>query len=142
MEAFKLRVDKLNGLIEVQLQANGAKGARVMLDPSFLRGSLSVLKEYVAGVPGDPDDQSQKDEIANTSEDIYFANIVHTSHVGVMSETIFGVFSLHDFVDASRAAQEKSLDSREVVSVDNLVAISAPGPQKKLILELLGVLLG
>lgn len=130
---FKLRFDKATGMLDVYLEASGQKGERVSLDPTMLRTNLDMLKRYAAGLAVEQDDAAQKDDIA-VGEQIHFANIVHCSHVGDRSETIFGVFSMADWVEATRPADGSK--SQEITSFDSLVAVSAPGVQKKLVLEL------
>ena len=129
---FKLRVDKATGLLDVYLEAAAQKNQRVSLDTSLLQTNLSGLKQYVAGVAVNEDDAAVKEDIA-ISEIARFANMVHCSHMGPRAETIFGVFSIGEWVEATRSADEKN---RTVTSVDTLVAISTLALQKKLMLDL------
>lgn len=127
---FRLRPDKATGLIDVFLEVTGCKGERVVLDPVLLRSNLDVLKRYAAGVTVEPDERTEKDEVS-VSETASYANIAHFSHMGSRAETIFGLFSLTDWVDATR--QDKPV---EITSADVLVVMSTTALQKKLLQDL------
>lgn len=129
---FRLRSDKETGLTEILLQASGQRGERVALDPIVMRTNLEMLKRYAAGLAEAEDDASQKDDIV-VGEMNTFANMVHFSHMGPRAETIFGVFSLSDWVEATRHGKG---DVPEIKSYDALVAVSTTAFQKKLLLEL------
>ena len=131
---FKLRQDRGANLIEVWLEGSGAKPERVSVDPTLLRANLQVLKQYVTGLAGDPDEGSVREDIA-LSETLTFSNIIHFSQMTGRAETIFGLFSFSDWVEAAR--ESDSLKVPEVQSIDQVVAISSAGLQKKLILELI-----
>jgi hypothetical protein len=128
-----LRLDRAAGLIEVCFEGNGTKPERVSVDPTLLRANLQALKQYVAGLQGDPDEESAREDIA-LAETLTFSNIIHFSQMSGRAETIFGLFSFSDWVDATR---ESNLKVPEVESIDQVVAISSTGLQKKLILELI-----
>lgn len=129
---FRLRSDKGTGLTEILLQASGQRGERVALDPVVMRTNLEMLKRYAAGLVEGEDDAAQKEDIA-VGETNTFANIVHFSHMGPRAETIFGVFSLSDWVEATKHGKG---DVPEIKSYDTLVAVSTTAFQKKLLLEL------
>jgi len=129
---FRLRVDKSSGLFEILLEAGGQKGERVIFDPVLIQNNHEHLKQYIAAVPVDPDDKAQKEEIF-TTEQANFGNVIHLSRVGNSAETIFGVFSLSDWVSES---QQATRTTGEITSYDAVVAISTSALQKKLVLEL------
>jgi hypothetical protein len=129
---FKLRFDKITGLVDVYLEVSGGKGVRASLDFNILGSNLEVLSRYAAGLAVEQDDAAQKEEVA-ISEESYFANILHCSNIGTRSETIFGVFGIADWVEAARSEGNKP---PEVTSFDSVVAISTPAVQKKLVLEI------
>ena len=85
----------------------------------------------------DEEDAAQKDDVA-VMEQASFANIVHFCQMGGRAETTFGVFSLSDWVEATR--QSEGSKTPEIKSFDNVVAISTAGLQKKLLLEILLIL--
>jgi hypothetical protein len=131
---FKLRLDKATGLLDVYLEASsGQKGERVGLDPNILASNVEMLRRYAAGLAVEQDDAAQKEDIS-VSEQTHFANVMHCSNMGTRSETIFGVFSIADWVEATRSETTKK---PEVTSVDSVVAISTPALQKKLVLEVI-----
>ncbi len=130
---FKLRAEKNTGLIDVLLECYGQKGERVSLDAVLLQGNLDPLKKYAAGLAGDPDDSTEREEITVTDQ-VIFANVAHFSQMGGRAETSFGVFSVNDWVEASRQPQG---GAAEIKSVDVLAAMSTSGLQKKLLMELL-----
>lgn len=130
---FKLRVDKSSGLIEVLLEASGQKGERVVFDPILVQNNLENLKQFTAAVPIDPDDKAQKEEVS-TTEQANFGNVIHLSRVGDRAETIFGNYSLSDWVSES---QQATRSTGEITSHDVVVAISTTALQKKLVLELI-----
>src|SRR4051794_13000036 len=77
---FKLRVDKITGLLDVYLEANGGqRGERVCLDPNILASNSEVLKRYAASMPVDQDDAAQKEDVT-VSEQAHFANVMHCSN--------------------------------------------------------------
>ncbi len=129
---FRLRADKSTGLIDVLLEGSGQKGERVMFDPVLLRGNLDSLKRYAASSAIEQDDAAQKEDTLAVDQAV-FANIVHFSQVGGRAETVFGMFSLSDWVEATRQTQEKT---PEIRSVDVVAVMSSPAFQKKLLLEL------
>lgn len=130
---FRLRTDKSTGLIEVLLEGSGQKGERVALDPVLMRTNLEALKQYAANVSVDQDDGALKEDVA--SGDLSsFANIVNFSQMGGRAETAFGVFSVADWVEATRQTQEKE---PQIKSFDTFVVMSTAGLQKKLLLELI-----
>lgn len=133
---FKLRTDKVSGLVEILLEAAGQRGERVTFDPVVTRSNLTELKRYAASVAVPEDDGAQKEDVT-VGEGGAFANMVHFSQMGGRAETIFGTFSLADWVEATR--QSKS-EVREIKSYDSVVAMSTAGFQKKLLLELVLVL--
>ena len=135
---FKLRFDKVTGLVDIFLEApGGQRGERVSLDPSILFTNLDTFKKYCAGLTVEQDDAAQKEDIL-VSERSHFSNIIHFSKMDTRSETVFGVFSLHDWVEASRA---EGSAKAEISSFDAVVAYSTSALQKKLILEII-VLVG
>jgi hypothetical protein len=77
------------------------------------------------------DDATQKEDIS-VSEERHYANMLHCSNMGNRTETIFGAFSFHDWVEATRSAT-----SVQVVSFDRLAVFGTSGFQKKLLLELI-----
>ncbi|HEV2330615.1 MAG TPA: hypothetical protein VG077_07770 [Verrucomicrobiae bacterium] len=129
---FKLRVDKSTGLIEFLLEASGQKGERVIFDPVLIQNNHEHLKQFIAAVPVDPDEKAQKEEVS-TAEQVNFCNVIHLSRVGNRAETIFGVFSLSDWVSES---QQATRTTGEITSYDAVVAVSTSSLQKKLVLEL------
>jgi len=131
-------MDKASGIVEIDLEQRGRKGERVSLDPVILRTNLAGLKEYVAALQHEPDDLSLKEEIPVSDFDTY-ANVVHICQLLNTAETIFSLFRFADWVEAAR--QEGSSTVREVMSEDQLVVISSPGLQKKLLLELVSLLM-
>jgi hypothetical protein len=130
---FKLRFDKSTGLIDVLLASSGQKGERVIFDPVLLRTNLDVLKRFVASAGPAQDDAALKEDVS-VGDQASFANILHLSSMGGRAESIFGVFSLADWVEATRSGHDKGA---EIVSFDNVVAMSTSALQKKLILELI-----
>jgi hypothetical protein len=129
---FRLRSDKSSGLVEVLLEASGQRGERITLDPVVIGSNLQILKQYAAGLAYPEDDGAQKDDIA-AGETSAFANILHISQMGGRAETIFGVFSMSDWAEATRQTRS---DAMEITSYDTVVAMSTTGFQKKLLLEL------
>ncbi len=51
------------------------------------------------------------------------------------AETIFGVFSAFDWIEATK--QSGLVVAAQVDAIDNIVVISSPGFQKKLLMELI-----
>lgn len=131
---FKLRIDKVSGVIDVLLEASGQKGERIIFDPVLLRTNLDTLKKFAASSKVDPDDSAQKEEVS-VSETPSFANILHFSRMGDRGETTFAVFSLYDWVEATRPSTGEK--ATEIKSYDNVVAVSTAAIQKKLILEII-----
>lgn len=129
---FKLRSDKSTGMVEVLLEVTGQRGERITLDPVVLQSNLHVLKQYAASLIGAEDDAVQKDDVT-AGEAITFANIVHVSQMAGRAETIFGVFSVSDWVEATKQGKQ---DTPEIKSYDAIVVISSAAFQKKLLLEL------
>jgi hypothetical protein len=128
---FKLRRDKTTRLIDILLETTSQKGERISLDPSLLQTNIQIFKQYLVRVPTVEDDAAIKEDISVTEQGT-FSNILHCGHMGASAETIFGVFSLSDWIDAANTP-----GSREVLCYDNVVVISRPEFQKKLIAELL-----
>jgi hypothetical protein len=135
---FRMRLDKGSGFVEIDVERRGRKGERVSFDPVILRSNLQGLKEYVASLPYDIDEQSIKEEVSVSDFDTY-SNVIHICQVGGTAETIFSFFRFADWVEASR--QESKSADREVFSDDGIVVISNPGLQKKLLLELISLLI-
>jgi hypothetical protein len=134
---FKLRFDKVTGLLDVFLEvAGGQRGERVVLDPTILLSNLDSFKKYSASLVSEQDDAAQKEDIL-VSEHSLFANIVHFSNLGVRAETVFGVFSFHDWVEASRSDGGQK---QQISSFDSLAVFSSSGVQKKLLLEMMMLL--
>lgn len=131
---FKLRFDKPSGLLDVYLEGRAQQGERISVDWGLMRLNLDTLRKYAAGLTVDEDDAAQKEDVA-VSEQASFANVLHFSHMGLRAETIFGVFSIADWAEASRGSEGSK--PPEVRGFDNLVAISTLGVQKKLLLEML-----
>lgn len=134
---FRLRLDKQTGLIEILLKAN-PRGERVTLDPIVVGSNLGIFKQYAAGLGIEPDDSAEMEDVT-VGESNTFANIVFLTHMGHRAETTFGLFSLHDWVEAGR--QPKAA-SAEVASHDVLVAVSTTAFQKKLLSELMVLMAG
>jgi hypothetical protein len=135
--AFRLR--KLAcpaGFIEVSLKGSGVRGERVILDPTLLRSNLLMLKKYAASLGFDGDEDTQDEELP-IGEAVTFCNIVHFSRMGGVAETNFGVFSLSDWVEATRTPGEKVVD---IHSVDALRLISNTAMQQQLLNELILIL--
>ena len=130
---FRIRTDKETGLTEILLQASGQRGERIAFDPVVMHTNLEMLKRYAAGLIETEDDAAQKEDIA-VGEANTFANMMHFSHMGPRAETIFGAFSLSDWVEATRQGKG---DVPEIKSYDTLVAMSTTAFQKKLLLELI-----
>ena len=134
---FRLRFDKSKGVVDVQLEQRGLKAERVSLDPLIIRTNLNMLKEYAAEVPCEADETALTDDIVALTDADTYSNVIHLCQMGGRAETIFGLFRLADFVDATR---QKDVSTRVVESLDALVVISTSGFQKKFVLELLAVL--
>jgi len=130
---FKLRPDKATGLLDVYLQTSGQNGERVSFDPFVMRSNQEDLKRFVASLSAEQDDTAQKEEIP-VSQEVNFANIVNFARVGERAETVFGIYSLSDWAEATR---QTTSGPREIKSIDTVVVISTLGFQKKLLLELL-----
>jgi hypothetical protein len=130
---FKLRIDKLTGLIEISLETNPQKGERLVFDPVITRANLDHIKKYVTAVPVDPEDGALRDEIL-VSEQTGYTNVIHMSRVGNSGETIFGVFSLSDWANQTRQSTRSA--TGEINSYDSIVLITTTPVQKKLLLEL------
>jgi hypothetical protein len=125
---FKLRFDKVTGLLDVFLEVvGGQRGERVVVDPTILISNLDNFKKYAVSLMAEQDDASQKEDIL-VSDRSHFSNIIHFSNMGARAETVFGVFSFHDWVEASRAESGKK---QEVSSFDELAVFSYSGIQKK-----------
>jgi len=131
---FKLRPDKGTGLLDVLLEAGGQRGERVSLDAFLLRKNLQELKRYAASIVGDQDDGAKREEVICPAGPVY-ANIVHFCQLGSRAETTFGLFSMSDWVEATR--QTDGNKTPEIKSVDNVVVMSSAGFQKKLLLEMI-----
>jgi hypothetical protein len=129
---FRLKPEKETGLVDILLQVTGQRGERVSFDPLVIRTNLDMLKRYAVGLSVDADDNAQKDEVS-AGELHTFANMVHFSHMGPRAETVFGVFSIADWVEATRQGKA---EVPEIKSYDMLVTISTAAFQKKLLLEL------
>jgi hypothetical protein len=134
---FKLRPDKGTGLLDVYLESSVQRGERISVDTVLLRTNLGGLKRYAASTTFDQEDAAQKEDVA-VPEHSSFANIVHFSQMGGRAETVFGVFSLSDWVEATR--QTEGSKTPEIKSFDSVVAISTAGLQKKLLLEMIVIL--
>ncbi len=132
-EGFRLRPDKGTGLMDVLLEGTGSRGERVILDPELTRSNLDILKQYAAGVAEDPDDSAEREDIT-VGEAPTCANIVHFSRMGNRAETIFGIFCLADWVEATRQTNEKAV---EIKALDVLVVMSTAAFQKKLVQDLI-----
>src|ERR1700690_1087635 len=128
---FKLRLDKSSWLIDVLIEVAGQKGERIIFDPIIIRSNLESLKQFVAGTNVDPDGAAQKEDVS-VGEQSSYANIIHSSRMENRGETIFSVFSLHDWVEATR----QTTGVAEIKCVDSVVVISTAAFQKKLILEI------
>jgi hypothetical protein len=128
---FKLRLEKSSGLIDVLIEAGIQKGERIIFDPIITRSNLESLKQFVSVKGIDPDDAAQKQDIP-VGEQSTYANIIHAGRMENRGETIFSVFSLHDWVEATR----QPTGSAEIKSVDKIIVISSASFQKKLILEI------
>lgn len=131
--AFKLRWDKATSLVDIFFEVPGQKGERVSLDPAILFSNLDVFKKYSAGMNVEADDAAQKEDIL-VSEERHYANMLHCSNMGYRTETIFGAFSFHDWVEAARSGASQSVT---VASFDRLAVFGTSGFQKKLLLELI-----
>lgn len=129
---FKLRIEKATGLIDILLDCYGQKGERVTMDPVLVNGSLDALKQYAAGLTAEPDDTAEREDVM-VGEMGSFANVAHFSHMGGRAETVFGVFCVADWAEASRRPQG---GTPEILSVDVVVAMSTTAFQKKLLLDL------
>jgi hypothetical protein len=129
---FKLRHEKSSGLIDVLIEAGIQKGEQIIFDPIITRSNLESLKQFVAGKGIDPDDAAQKEDIS-VGEQSTYANIIHAGRMENRGETIFSVFSLHDWVEATR----QPTSAAEIKCVDTIVVISSASFQKKLILEII-----
>jgi hypothetical protein len=132
-KGFKLRPDPTTSLIDVYIQIDGSQVERVILDPVVMRHNLESLKQYAAALPMPQDDSAQKSDMPVAEAGAY-TNIVHASRVGARAETIFGLFSLHDWANALR---EDGAKESEVKSVDSVIVLSTTAFQKKLLQELL-----
>ena len=130
---FKLRTEKSTGLLDVLLECYGQKGERVTFDPLLLQGNLDSLKRYAASLAAEPDDAAEREDVI-VGEPGSFANVAHFSQMGGRAETVFGVFCVADWVEASRQPQG---GVAKIQSVDVVVAMSTTALQKKLLLELL-----
>jgi len=129
---FKLRFEKSTGLIDVLFECYGQKGERVSFDPVLLLGNVDGLKKYAASIAGEPDDESEREEVTVADFGSY-ANVAHFSQMGGRAETTFGVYCVNDWVEASR---KSSGGEAEIKSLDVLAAMSTVGLQKKLLMEL------
>lgn len=129
---FKLRIEKTTALIEILLDCYGQKGERVTLDPVLLNGNLDSLIQYAAGLTVDPDDAAEREDVL-VGEAGSFANVAHFSQMGGRAETVFGVFCVADWVEATRRPQG---GAPEIQSVDVVVAMSTTALQKKLLMDL------
>src|SRR5579871_1006482 len=69
--AFRLRVDKKTGMIEVVLEGTEGRRERVMVDPFIFRHNLDNLTQYVSGLNCEPDDDANKEEIPANQQSIY-----------------------------------------------------------------------
>lgn len=85
----------------------------------------------MAGTSIEPDGAAQKEDVS-VGEQSSYANIIHSSRMENRGETIFSVFSLHDWVEATR----KTTEVAEIECIDSVVVISSAAFQKKLILEI------
>lgn len=112
----------------------GVKNERVIFDPTVLRSNIKMLKQYAAKIVYEAADDVQKDEIPISEGCSGFANIAHFSQMGEIAGTNFSVFSLSDWVEATRQQVEKTV---EIQSVDALRVISTTAFQKKLLNELI-----
>jgi len=130
---FKLRPEKGTGLLDVFIEGLGQKSARVCFDPVIVRTNLDMLKRYAAGILTDPDDSAPKEDVPAT-EQVYFSNVIHLSQTGGRAETIFGVFRLAEWVEATQKTDGKPA---QITTSDSFVVMSSPGWQKKFVLELL-----
>ena len=132
--AFRIREPETpTGFVEVLVEGSGARSERIILDPTLLRSNLRMLKKYSANIAADADDLAQKEEIP-VGETAVYSNVVHFSQMGGVAETNFGVFSLSDWVEATRNPGEKIVD---IQSADALRLISTTALQKKLLNELM-----
>ena len=129
---FKLRFDKASGLLDILLGTASQRGERITFDPVIMGSNLNNQKRYVAEVDSQEDNSTQKDDLS-VGENASFANIIHFSRMADRAETIFGVFSISDWVEATR---QEAPATPEIKSHDSLVVMSTTGFQKKLLLEL------
>src|SRR5579863_8073306 len=129
---FRLRFDKATNLIDIFLESAGQKGERVVLDPVVIQNNNEHLTRFVAAVPVDPDEKAVREDVI-TSEQMSYANVIYMSRIATRGETVFGCFSLLDWVNEGRQATRKN---GEITSIDLVVAASTASLQKKLILEL------
>lgn len=127
---FKLRPDKATGLIDVYFEITGLKVERVTLDPVLLRTNLNSFKQYSASLVAEQDDAAMREELPG-ADVTTAANVVHFSQMSGRAETIFGIFSFADWVEATRQSKPIELNSMDV-----LVVMSTVGVQKKFLLEL------
>jgi len=136
---FKLRFDKGSGLLDVFLEVVGGqqRGERIVLDPTILLSNLDSFKKYAASLVAEQDDTAQKEDIL-VPEYFNFANIVHFSNLGTRAETVFGVFSFHDWVEASRS--DSGQKQEQISSFDCLAVFSSSRMQKKMLLEMIVIL--
>jgi hypothetical protein len=130
---FKLRHDKVNGLMDLLFELSDRSSERLTLDSVIIRTNLDMFKRYIAGMREDQDDAAEKDDIPSASSPS-FANILHVSHIGPRAETIFGLISYADWADAARKTQSSA--EAKIISTDSLVVFSSSAFQKKLLLEL------
>lgn len=119
------------GLIDLIFEGSGIRNERVVFEPSLLSSNIGMVKNYAAKIKGGADDNVQKEEIPLT-ESTTFSNIAHFSQLGEVAETNFGVYSLSDWVQATREQSDKSVD---IQSVDAIRIISTIAFQKKLLNE-------
>jgi hypothetical protein len=140
---FRLRVDKSLGLIDVFVEGLGSKNARVCFDPIIVKDNLAILTQYVTKVGSEPDDSAKKEDVT-VSDPIYFANIVHLSHMGGRSETAFAAFRMYDWVEAAKKPDAKAVETKTadgnkaaINTYDILLIESTAAWQKKFVLELI-----
>lgn len=129
---FKLRLDKSTSLIDILIEVGQQKGERIIFDPLLMRSNLESLKQFAASTRTEPDDAAQREDVS-VGEQSTYANIIHLSRMEHRSETIFSVFSQHDWVEATR----QTAGAAEINSIDYLSVISSAAFQKKLLLEII-----
>jgi hypothetical protein len=129
---FRLRMDKVNGLIDIFLEASGRKGIRIVLDSIIIGTNLNIFKQFLAAVPGDADETVVREDVT-VIEEIFYSNMLHFVRQGERGETIFSFLSLLDWASQSRTA---SRTDGTVESADVVIVLSSAAFQKKLLIEI------